>query len=78
LNNMTFDEYETEVVDVVVAGNTGIATVVGHWRVRSPSGGGRNNRFILSDTWVKRNGRWAVAFRHATTVPNDNPPAATR
>jgi hypothetical protein len=78
LKNFKFDVFRTDVVDVVIAGNTAIATVEGNWRVKVAGQADRENRFILSDTWVKRGGRWAVVYRHATNLPKDNPPTATR
>jgi hypothetical protein len=54
LKNFKFDVFRTEVVDVIIAGNTAIATVEGNWRVKVAGEADRENRFILSDTWVKR------------------------
>lgn len=69
LKSFKFDQFNIKVVDVVVAANTAIATVEGDWKVSMAGGGSRDERFILSDTWVKRNGRWAVVFRHSTPIP---------
>jgi hypothetical protein len=78
VKNMKLDQYNTEVLDVIIAGNTAIATVEGNWKVSFAGQSSRESRFVLSDTWVKRNGRWSVVFRHATTLPNDSSPAASR
>jgi ketosteroid isomerase-like protein len=77
LRNFRIEEYETEVVDVVMAGNTAVATVQGSWKVVAGQSR-RENRFILSDTWVKRHGRWTVVYRHATNLPTDSPSAGAR
>ena len=70
LNRYTFHEFDAKIVDVAVAGNTAIATVEGHWKVGVPGLGIREESFILSDTWVRRGGKWQVVYRHRTpTVP---------
>jgi len=62
---MTFKEYETKVIDVTSAGDAAVATIEGHWNVSMAGVGELNERFVLTDTWVKRNGAWQVVFRHA-------------
>ena len=47
--------YDAKVVDVVVAGDTAVATIEAQWR--------RNS--VLTDTWMKRSGRWQLVFRHS-------------
>lgn len=47
--------YEAKVLDVVVAGNTAVAVLEARWT--------RNS--YLTDTWVQRNGRWQLIFRHS-------------
>ena len=58
-----FHTYEVEVVDVAVTGNAAVATVKGRWRVsdRRPE-----EAFVVTDTFVKRKGRWQAVFRHST------------
>ena len=47
--------YEAKVLDVVVAGNTAVATLEARWTRDS----------YLTDTWTRRNGRWQLIFRHS-------------
>lgn len=63
---LTFHEYEVQVTDVLVSGDTAVATVQGRWQISRADRGKREERFILSDTWVKRHGRWQVVYRHST------------
>jgi len=69
LTGYTLHEYEVRVVDVATAGNTAIATVEGHWKVGIEGRGIREENFILSDTWVRRRGKWQVVYRHSTPSP---------
>jgi len=69
LGSYTFHEFEARVVDVAVAGNTAVATVEGHWKVGMKGRGIREENFILSDTWVRRGGKWQVVYRHSTASP---------
>ena len=67
--NFVFHRFEVRTVDVVTAGDTAVATVEGSWTVgRKGLPGTRASRFIVSDTFVKREGKWQVVYRHATTV----------
>ena len=47
--------YEAKIVDVVVAGDTAVATLEAQWTRDS----------YLTDTWGRRNGRWQLMFRHS-------------
>ncbi len=47
--------YEAKVLDVVVVGDTAVATLEARWRRES----------FLTDTWARRNGRWQLIFRHS-------------
>ena len=47
--------YEAKVLDVVVAGNTAVATLEARWSRDS----------YLTDTWTRRKGRWQLIFRHS-------------
>ena len=58
----TFHKYEVEVVDVAVTGNAAVATVKGRWRVSDRP----EEAFVVTDTFVKRKGRWQAVFRHST------------
>ncbi len=62
---MTFNEYETRVIDVSLVGDTAVATVEGRWKVSMAGRGSRDERFVLTDTWVKRDGNWQAMFRHS-------------
>ncbi len=48
--------YEARVLDVVVSGDTAVATIEARWTRES----------FITDTWVKRNGRWQMIFRHSS------------
>lgn len=71
---LTFHEYEVQVTDVLVSGDTAVATVEGRWKISRADRGTREERFILSDTWVKRAGRWMVVFRHSTPFATSTSP----
>ncbi|QIK95923.1 nuclear transport factor 2 family protein [Sphingomonas sp. HDW15A] len=47
--------YEAKILDVVVVGDTAVATLEARWRRES----------YLTDTWVRRQGRWQLIFRHS-------------
>lgn len=49
--------YQAKVIHVVVAGDTAVATLEASWRRES----------LLTDTWVRRNGRWQLIFRHSAS-----------
>ena len=70
-----FHRYDVRTVDVVVAGDTAVATVEGGWKVGMQGRDGtREENFILSDTFVRRGGRWQVLYRHSTPLPIPPPP----
>lgn len=61
-----FREYETTVRDVIVAGDTAVATLDGRWLVSVPGiDKPRDDRFYVTDTWARRKGQWQVIFRHS-------------
>lgn len=47
--------YEAKVLNVVVAGDTAVATLEARWRRKS----------FLTDTWSRRQGRWQLIFRQS-------------
>lgn len=49
--------YEAKVLNVVVAGDTAVATLEARWRRKS----------FLTDTWARRRGRWQLIFRHSAS-----------
>ena len=69
LSGYTLYEFEVRVVDVAAAGNSAVATVESHWKVGVKGRGVRDESFILSDTWVRRRGKWQVLYRHSTPAP---------
>lgn len=72
---ITFHQFDVRTVDVVDAGDTAVATVQGRWKVSMVGRPGtREEDFILSDTFVRRNGDWQVLYRHST--PRTIPPAS--
>ena len=74
-----FHEYEVQTVDVVDAGDTAVATVTGRWKIgRKGMPGTRETRFIVSDTFVRRNGAWQVVYRHASPGPPVKAAAASQ
>ena len=64
------DAFESEVIDVATAGNVAVAMVQGLWTVqRRPDRPAQAVRFLVTDTWVKRNGRWQVIYRYSHRLP---------
>jgi ketosteroid isomerase-like protein len=47
--------YEAKVLNVVVVGDTAVATLEARWRRQS----------FLTDTWARRHGHWQLMFRHS-------------
>ena len=65
-----FHEFDIKTVDVVSAGDTAVATATGRWKIgRVGLPGTRDRSFIVTDTFVRRNGAWQVVFRHADAPP---------
>ena len=65
------DAFEVEVADVAIAGDTAVALVQGLWTVATrPGQPARARRFAVTDTWVRRNGRWQVVYRYSQRLPN--------
>jgi ketosteroid isomerase-like protein len=64
------EAFQAEVIDVATAGNVAVALVGGQWTVqRRPDRPAATNRFLVTDTWVKRNGRWQVIYRYSHRLP---------
>lgn len=58
--------FTEEVIDVMTAGDTAVAIVRGEWTVkRFADRPASVTRFVVTDTWVRRNGRWQVAVRYS-------------
>ena len=65
-----FHEFTVRTVDVVDAGDTAVATVIGRWKIGMRGRDGtREENFVLSDTFVKRGGAWKALYRHSTPSP---------
>lgn len=65
-DGLVFHEFEVQTIDVVAAGDTAVATATGRWKIsRMGLPGTRDRGFIVTDTFVRRNGAWQVVFRHA-------------
>jgi ketosteroid isomerase-like protein len=71
--------FAAEVVDLATAGDTAVAVVKGEWTVkRRPDSPAQTLRFVVTDTWVRRGGRWQIISRHSHRLPAAPPPAVTR
>jgi hypothetical protein len=64
-----FKEHPSQVLHVRVHGDTAVATVRGKLVADLDGRPFRNNEWIVTDTWVRRDGRWQVIFRYADTLP---------
>ena len=63
-----FRAHPTEVLNVQVVEDTSVATVRGTLVAAVDGREVRNNDFLVTDTWVRRNGRWQVIFRYADII----------
>lgn len=64
-----FKEHPSQVLHVRVYGDTAVATVKGKLVADLSGRPLRNNEWVVTDTWLRRNGRWQVIFRYADTLP---------
>lgn len=62
--------FSENVLDVVVKGNTAVATVEGNWRVVDDGKLIRDDSFFLTDTWVHSSDGWQIVRRHSQTTEN--------
>jgi len=68
--NFQITTFDTQVVDVVIAGDTAVALVQGQWTVkRWPDRPAQTMRFAVTDTWVRHKGRWQVIYRYSDRLP---------
>lgn len=67
---------ELDVKDAVVFENVIVGTVEARWRV-SYLGRPVEDRVLLTDVWVREDGRWQVVRRHSSPVPVSDAPAAS-
>ncbi|MEO6225767.1 MAG: nuclear transport factor 2 family protein [Sphingomicrobium sp.] len=74
----THHAFEVQTVDVNRAGNTVVASAQGLWTVTMAAGQPpRPVRFFVTDTWVRRHGKWQVIHRYSQSFPGAAwPPAA--
>ena len=69
--------FTAETVDVNRTGNVAVASVRGTWTVtRRPGTPPRAMRFFVTDTWVRRAGKWQVIHRYSHRL-GDSPAAVT-
>ncbi len=63
--------FDAKVVEVATAGDTAVALVEGLWTVkRRPDRPAEAVRFLVTDTWVRRAGRWQVIYRYSHRLPD--------
>jgi ketosteroid isomerase-like protein len=62
------DEIEIEVRDATVLDSLMIGTVQARWRLKY-LGRGIEDCVLLTDVWVKDDGRWQAIRRHSTPAP---------
>jgi hypothetical protein len=68
--------FTAEVVDIATAGDTAVALLKGQWTVkRRLDRPAQTLPFVVTDTWVRRNGRWQVISRYSHRL-SATPPAA--
>ena len=63
LSKMQIADYQTEITDLEIHGDTAISTVTGSWNV-ALGNEKRNDKFKLIDVWVHRPSGWQVVRRH--------------
>ena len=63
--------FEMNMVHVATAGPVAIATVEGLWTVDRRDGHGLVPvRFVVTDTWLRRDGQWQVVWRYSNRLPD--------
>ena len=68
LKRMDIASLEVRVTECVTLESTMVATVDAQWSVRY-LGQLIDERVLLTDVWVRENGRWQVLRRHSSPVP---------
>ena len=68
LQKMDLISLEVRVMDSVRLDQTLVATVDAQWKLRF-MGHAIDERVLLTDVWVKTEGRWQVVRRHSSPVP---------
>ena len=72
LRRMDIAALEVRVTDCVALDNVIVATVDAQWKVRY-LGQPIDERVLLTDVWVREDGRWRVLRRHSSPVPKGCP-----
>ena len=68
LKRMDIASLEVRITECVALESTMVATVDAQWRVRY-LGQLIDERVLLTDVWVRDDGRWQVLRRHSSPVP---------
>ena len=68
LRRMDIAALDLRVTDCVALDNVIVATVDAQWKVRY-LGQPIDERVLLTDVWVREDGRWRVVRRHSSPVP---------
>ena len=68
LKRMDIASLEVRIIECVALESTMVATVDAQWRVRY-LGQLIDERVLLTDVWVREDGRWQVLRRHSSPVP---------
>ena len=68
LKRMDIASLEVRIMDCVALENCIVATVDAQWKVRY-LGQPIDERVLLTDVWVREDGRWRVVRRHSSPVP---------
>lgn len=68
LHRMDIASLEVRITECVALENTMVATVDAQWKVRY-LGQLIDERVLLTDVWVREDGRWQVLRRHSSPVP---------
>src|SRR4030095_6249484 len=68
LQRMDIASLEVRVTECVALDNVIVATVDAQWKVRY-LGQLIDERVLLTDSWVREDGRWRVVRRHSSPVP---------
>lgn len=67
----THHAFAVETLDVNRAGDTAVASAHGLWTVSfAPGQPPTPVRFFVTDTWLRRNGRWQVIHRYSHRLPD--------
>ncbi|MGZ6016956.1 MAG: nuclear transport factor 2 family protein [Phenylobacterium sp.] len=67
IRSLTVHELKLEPPQVEVYGDTAIALVEGYWRAEL-EGRPLDERYLLTDVWLRRDGGWKLVRRHAHPI----------